>query len=148
MFQLTRKFNNTFLKYLAVGMINTLSGISAIYILKWFFEFGDISANAVGYTVGLIISFFLNRNWSFKHSGDISASIVRFSLVILLAYSTNLGVVLISIHYINLDPYIAQATGVPFYTAIGYLGSKYFVFTSNSESKVPSTATNSVRIKK
>jgi len=44
------------------------------------------------------------------------------------AYLANLAVVLQAVHGLGLNPYYAQAIGVAPYTAVGYLGSKFFVF--------------------
>jgi putative flippase GtrA len=52
----------SFLKYLFVGIINTLFGVGIIFIMKWYFNFGDIIANILGYSCGISLSFFLNKN--------------------------------------------------------------------------------------
>jgi putative flippase GtrA len=103
-------------------------GLSVIYIIKWFGLLDDVLANACGYTVGLITSFFLNRTWTFRHSGALLPAAIRFLLVFALAYLINIGVVLILIHQFDVNSYLAQALGVPPYTAIFYIGSRYFAF--------------------
>jgi putative flippase GtrA len=49
------------LRFGAVGVVNTAIGLTAIYALMFFFGVGPILANAVGYAIGLVISFAPNR---------------------------------------------------------------------------------------
>ncbi len=57
----------TAIRFILVGVINTLAGLSVIYAAMYFFDFGIKSANMIGYLVGLIISFTLNKKWTFKN---------------------------------------------------------------------------------
>jgi putative flippase GtrA len=116
----------SFLKYLFVGIINTLFGVGIIFIMKWYFNFGDIIANILGYSCGISLSFFLNKNWTFGYIGG--GRHMLFLLVVVIAYVTNLLVVLTSINILHIDSYISQVLGIIPYTFIGYIGSKYFVF--------------------
>ncbi len=118
----------TGVRFLGVGTFNTIVGLAIIYACKWFLEFGDILANIIGYGVGIVISFTLNRRWTFRHEGAVYSAFFRFIFVTALAYIVNLSVVLGLIHGINLNSYLAQAGGVIPYTLVGYIGSRYFVF--------------------
>jgi len=118
----------TFFRFGAVGVVNTLAGLAVIVISKWLFGFGDALANIVGYLCGLAISFTLNRTWTFRHSGAVATSLTRFLLVFLIAYFFNLVTVLLAIYALRLNSYLAQAIGVAPYTLVLFLGSHYFVF--------------------
>ena len=115
-------------RYLAVGVGNTIIGLSVIYICKWILDMGDVSANFSGYTIGLVFSFFVNRKWSFDHKGSALHAALRFIIVIMMAYCANLLVVLLSINVLNINSYLAHAIGIVPYLVVGYLGSRYFVF--------------------
>jgi putative flippase GtrA len=117
-------------KFLAVGVLNTLVGLCAIYLCKWLGGIGDAAANAVGYTVGLANSFAWNRRWTFNHSDAMLPAAVRFVVVFLIAYLLNLGTVMTAIHGFGVNSYVAQAIGIMPYTIFFYLGSRWFVFRS------------------
>ena len=119
-------------KFLSVGLVNTLTGLAVIYLAKWYFHLGNVTANALGYAIGLVLSFILNSRWTFAYRGPNTSAIVKFLLVALFAYCMNLLTVLIAIHLIGLNDYIAQAMGIPPYTLTSYFMSKYFVFRVNS----------------
>jgi len=52
----------------------------------------------------------------------------RFAMVTAVAYVANLATVVLLERVVQVDPYIAQACGLFPYLAVGYLGSRFFVF--------------------
>ena len=117
-----------FAKFLGVGLANTLIALLVIYAAKWYAGLGDVAANALGYGVGLFISFSLNSRWTFAHVGPQWPALVKFLLVSLVAYAMNLLTVLVAIHGLGLNDYLAQALGIPPYTLTSFFASKYLVF--------------------
>ena len=105
-----------------------------IYSCKWFFGLDDILSNIIGYSAGLLLSFVLNKKWTFNDQSDPVVAIVKFSLLIACAYLINLAIVLTFIRYFLIDSYIAQAMGIAPYAILTYLGSRYWVF--NERTKV------------
>lgn len=120
-------------KFLAVGVANTIVGLGVIYAMKLFASADDISANIVGYAVGLAFSFVVNRRWTFAARGDALGSLLRFLAIFALAYPANLAAVLMLIN-VGVDPYWSQALGVVPYTVIFYVGSRWYAFRSSSGS--------------
>lgn len=127
-----------FTKFLAVGLANTLIALLVIYAAKWFLHMGDLAANAVGYGVGVGVSFTLNSRWTFAHRGPQWPALVKFLLVGLLAYAMNLLTVMAAIHTFALNDYLAQALGIPPYTLTSFFASKYLVFRSRAPLTEPS----------
>ena len=116
------------LRYLSVGVANTLAGLLVIYTCKWALGTGDVLANLFGYGVGMLVGFQLNKKWTFGHAGDYWASLLRYLGVLACAYLANLATVLYAIEGLGIDGYLAQPLGIVPYTLIGYLGSRYFAF--------------------
>ena len=121
-------FDLSFVRFLVVGLANTLIGLSIIYAGKWLIGWNDVVANMVGYSLGLILSFILNKRWSFRYIGSHGPAMFRFVLVIAVAYTLNLCMTLATISIFDVNSYLAQALGVAPYTIITYLGSRYYVF--------------------
>ena len=117
-----------FAKFLGVGLANTLIALLVIYAAKWYLGLGDVAANALGYGVGLVISFTLNSRWTFAHVGPQWPALAKFLMVSLVAYGMNLLTVLVAIHSLGLNDYVAQALGIPPYTLTSFFASKYLVF--------------------
>ena len=119
---------HTLVRYILTGILNTFFGLGIIYLLKWAMAFSDISANLCGYLLGFIMSFFLNKKWTFKFQGTSHRTFLKFSLLVVMAYATNLAFVVLAVDHWNFGGYMAQAVGIFPYTAINYFGSKYWVF--------------------
>lgn len=128
----TRESILQFIRFLSVGVANTLVGLSIIYAAKWFLAAGDVVANASGYAVGLIVSFTLNSRWTFSYTGPRRAAALKFLGVAAVAYGMNLLTVITAIEMFRINAYVAQALGVPSYTLTSFLLSKYFVFQASA----------------
>ena len=126
-------------RFLSVGMLNLVGGLLVIYVCKWLFQAGDVAANAIGYSAGLISGFVLNSRWTFAYRGPRLPALIKFLLVALVAYGMNLLTVLISIQHFELNSYVAQALGIPPYTLTTYLASKFIVF--RFQPKIEETST-------
>lgn len=124
-----RKFIDlSMVRFICIGLINTLVGLSVIYGLKYFLTLGDIIANFLGYGSGLLVSFSLNSKWTFSYRGSQLLAIGRFLIAFCIAYLTNLFTVLLFIHWIGMNSYLANVVGLFPYTIIFYLISRFFVF--------------------
>lgn len=127
----------TAVRYVLVGVANTCVSLGVIYAAMYFLSFGDTRANALGYLVGVTVSFVLNRNWTFGHAGAIVPALTRFIGVLLAAYFVNLATVVLLIDAFGVNRYVAQAAGVVPYTTVGYLGSRYIAFRGQSNAASP-----------
>jgi putative flippase GtrA len=119
-------------RFLVVGLLNTAVGLSVIFAAMGLFGFNDIAANAVGYAVGLTVSFIGNRHWTFRDNGPKGATLARFLLSFAFAYVVNLIVVLFVRDGLHLNPYFAQLAGICVYTPLFFVISRSLVFTERT----------------
>ena len=134
------------LRFGVVGVVNTVLGVAVIFAAKAFLGLGDLGANLLGYGLGLVCSFVLNRSWTFRHEGRAFAAFWRFGIAFALAYVLNLVTVFGLRDAMAVNSYLAQAAGVIPYTIAFYLMSAYFVFPAGrapaSQSGVPTKTVN------
>ena len=116
------------LRFGAVGVVNTAIGLLAIYGVIFFFNTGPVFANAVGYAIGLAVSFALNRIWTFGDGRSVGKVLPRYLLAAVISYLFNLSVVLIGTHYFGVGPYLVQLYGNGIYTVTFFLCCRWFVF--------------------
>jgi len=110
-----------------VGALNTFLGLAVIYALMAV-GVGLYLANLLGYAFGLVVSFTLNRNWTFRSDERVQFALIgRFAIAVAISYGANLAVVHMCAR-LGLNPYLAQLMGLPAYTLCFYLMSKFFVF--------------------
>jgi putative flippase GtrA len=103
-------------------------GLAVIFGAKWLFHWDDVAANLLGYGVGIVVGFVVNKRWTFTHAGAAWPAWWRYVVVLACAYLVNLGAVLFLIHVLKINSYYAQVGGIFPYTLLGYLGSRYFAF--------------------
>jgi putative flippase GtrA len=118
---------NSVIKFLLVGVSNTVVGLGVIWAAKWLGA-SDVVANIVGYVVAVTLSFLLNKRWTFAFQGERRPALVRFLAVFGVAYAVNLGAVLSLIEMTGLDTFWCQTLGVIPYSTLFYLGSRWYAF--------------------
>ncbi len=129
------------LRFAAVGLLNTLIGVAAIYALMYFWRSGPVAANFFGYLIGLAVSFSLNRLWTFKSERAFANDLPKYLLVAGAAYLTNAGIVSAAVTWSTVNPYLAQLLGVSVYTSLFFLGCRMFVFAAPANRPDHSPAT-------
>lgn len=123
------------LRFGAVGLANTAIGLMSIYAIIFFFNANPALANAIGYAIGLAVSFALNRLWTFSDTQSIVKVLPRYLTVAGISYVLNLCVVLIGIRYFGAGPYLVQLFGIAIYTPTMFIGCRLFVFNNNETAK-------------
>ena len=116
-------------RFASVGVLNTLVGVSLIFLCYEVFGLGLTLSNAIGYGAGLALSFALNGTWTFGAKTFDAGALAKFLALVLVAFVVNLAVIqtLLALG----APYpLAQITGVITYSALVFLGMKYAIFKS------------------
>ena len=76
----------SFVRFIMVGVVNTVVGLSVMYLLLHALGQSYWIATFLGNSIGACVSFLLNRNFTFKSKDSVSKSAVRFIVVILGCY--------------------------------------------------------------
>lgn len=116
------------IKYGIVGVSNTLITAVVIWIMMKVFGCSLVLSNAVGYIAGVLNSFVLNKQWTFKKSGNWGSSAIRFGIAFGICYLSQLLLVMYLDKTLTIDPYYSQLIGMVFYTIINFLMNKYYTF--------------------
>ena len=133
-------------KYSLVGVLNTLLTLVIIWIMTKMAGCSEAFSNFVGYFIGLINSFFLNRKWTFKSNGSVFRGAVKFFAVFAVCYLLQLCVLLFLNHYCPDNPplysffvpvlkhfkidalFYIQLISMVVYTIVNFLINKYYTF--------------------
>jgi putative flippase GtrA len=115
-------------RFLIVGVANTALGYVVIFACMYLAGLSPELSNATGYSAGLIVSYFLNRHFTFRSTQQRSAEFVRFATVFLAAYTANFAVLIILIRLMTIHNGISQIIAGLFYFGATYFLNKYYVF--------------------
>lgn len=136
MIKLTSFFDRKFLIYIAVGIGNTILGVTLMFLLYSKAGFGYWGSSMVSYMVASVVSFVLNRRLTFQSNLPLFGAIIRFSLNIgicyVLAYSVSrlivFGLLCGSELPISAVEKTSMLVGMGIFTVISYMGQRFFVF--------------------
>ena len=126
--------DGTVVRFLLVGVINTLVGCGAMFLLYNLAHWSYWLSSAANYVLGGVVSFFLNkyftfrkREWSWRQAGRFA---VNVAVCWLLAYGLAKPLVLAVLtgRPVWLQENGAMAVGMCLYTALNYLGQRFFAF--------------------
>ena len=114
-----------FLTYNAVGIVNTFVGFTIIFSLM-FAGLSAVQSNLIGYFIGAILSFYLNKKYTFKDTSSTKTQAVKFFAVLIFAYILNLITLQWLLEFT--DPYLAQLISAIVYTLSSFVFAKFIVF--------------------
>lgn len=115
-------------RFLVVGVCNTVIGYGIIFGLMYGVNLTPEISNAVGYSICLIISYILNRKFTFKSKQTWRSELSKFLTVFIIAYAVNLVVLVALIRGINLNSGISQIIAGAAYVMSSYFLNKLFCF--------------------
>lgn len=135
-----RVFDKSFVTFLVVGVVNTLFGTAIMLVLYNVFGCSYWVSSFCDYLFGSILSYYLNKRFTFHYQGSDWLSIVKFALNIvvcyLIAYSLALPLTRHALESMHLSKTIveniAMLVGTGLFMVINFLGQKFFAFRRRS----------------
>jgi putative flippase GtrA len=116
------------IRYGMVGLVNTGVTALVIFLLKLTGIHYALYTLA-GYAVGITVSFFLNRNFTFKKgSGNAGRQAVKFIAVTLSLLALTQLIQYLLIDIAGWNETLGVIIGMVFYTGTGYILNRLFVF--------------------
>jgi len=127
-----------FLKFGIVGVLNTLIAFAVYTILLKGFGVWYILASGIGFVIGAVNGFLLNRRWTFReHVGD-ALTPVRWAIVQSCGLACNLALVYVFVHDAGIDKLIGQIPATAIVVVLTFLANRAWTF------RVHAPATDSV----
>lgn len=122
-------------RFLVVGFANTVLGYAVIFGCMYLGGLTPESSNVVGYLVGLLVSYFLNRHFTFRSVQRRGTEFVRFVVVFITAYTANLIVLVVFVRALGTHAAVSQVIAGVIYIGVAYLLNKHYVFHSTKVSQ-------------
>ena len=132
-------FDKTFLKFVFVGCVNTLFGSAVMFGFYNLLHLGYWISSAANYILGSILSYFLNKYFTFKNTERGFKPILRFTVNIIFCYAIAYGIAKPLTAYLfsglntSLNENLAMLVGMGLFVFLNYFGQRFFAF-KNSKS--------------
>lgn len=129
-----KKIDPSFYRFLIVGVINTIVGTSTMFIAYNVFQISYWGSTFLNYFIGSIVSYFLNKYYTFKQKEKSFKEIILFIINIAVCYFIAYYVAIRFIEYIfasrseQFISNISMALGMCLFVVLNYFGQRIFVF--------------------
>lgn len=131
-------WNRSFATFLAVGVVNTVFGLSVYYFCYNVLHAGYWPSSVANYVLGSVLSYFLNKRYSFHYRQTDWRSVGRFTVNIVVCFVAAYAVArpltawLLALAGLPLATVwienIAGLTGTGLFLVLNYLGQRFFAF--------------------
>lgn len=139
-----RQLGKPFLRFLLVGVINTVIGTTIMLVCYNVFHLGYWLSSALDYSLASTVSYFLNKRFTFQYKGEVLTSLARFIINIAVCYLIAFGLARPLVSYaltglsLSFDKptleNIAMLLGTGLFMIINFLGQRFFTFRENENS--------------
>jgi len=132
-------FDDTLLKFFLVGIVNTIVGTGTMFLLYNLVGCSYWVSSAANYLAGGVVSYFLNKHFTFHNKDASPKQVLRFVANIatcwFLAYGLSKPLMryLLSGSSIRIQENLAMVGGMCLYSCMNYLGQRFFVFCKPKE---------------
>ena len=131
--------NSTVLRFVLVGIVNTLVGTAIMFGLYNLAHCSYWVSSASNYILTSILSFFLNKFFTFQNKEKDARQVVRFAANIAVCYLLAYGIAkplclwMLSGTSQSIRDNVSMLVGMCLFTAFNYLGQKFFAFKSKEK---------------
>ena len=135
---LLKKVDVTAIRFVIVGIINTLFGTAIMFVFYNVFHLSYWISSASNYFFGSILSYFLNKSFTFRYGKTDWRSVFRFTVNILICYLLAYGVAkplarwFLEGYSQSIQENVAMLVGMVFFVGLNYLGQRFFAFKKQS----------------
>ncbi len=129
------------LKFLLVGIANTIVGCGIMFLLYNIAGFSYWISSAFNYVAGGILSYFLNKYFTFQNKQKSIKQILLFIINLAVCYFLAYFCAKKAVYYLlvnsteKLRGNIALFSGMCLYTGLNYIGQRLLVFKSKNDNK-------------
>ena len=132
-------FDATFLRFILVGVVNTLVGTAIMFfcfnVLTWSYWI----SSALNYIVGSIVSYLLNKRYTFQQKGHNWYTILKFIVNITICYVLAYGfakplvIWMLSGVSTNIQGNVALVIGMVLFVGLNYIGQRFWAFSAKKD---------------
>ena len=121
-------------RFLLVGVLNTLVGAGLMFLLYNAAGWPYWAATASNYLAGGVLSYFLNKYFTFRNRERGWAQVGKFALTVAVCWVAAYGVArpltawVLSGQAVKVQENVSMLAGMCLYTGLNYFGQRFFAF--------------------
>ena len=121
-------------KFLLVGVLNTLVGAGTMFALFNLAGWPYWAATASNYLAGGVLSYFLNKYFTFQNKERSWAQVGKFALTVAVCWLIAYGIArpltawALSGQAVKVQENVSMLVGMCLYTGLNYFGQRFFAF--------------------
>lgn len=128
-------FRRQFVRFATVGVVSNALLYVAYLLLTVLLGLEHKLAMTLVYVSGVVLSFVVNRSWSFGHVGMAHKAFLRYVVVNVIGYLLNLALLLVAVDRLNLPHEGVQAVAIVLVAVCTFLLYRYWVFETDQVSR-------------
>ncbi len=127
-------YDKIFFTFIIVGVINTIVGAGIMFTLYNFAGCSYYFSSIMNYVIGSIVSFFLNKYFTFKSRTFSFKEVILFVINIAVCYFIAYGTAkpaalfMLSNFSIKVQENVAMFIGMVLFTILNYISQRFIVF--------------------
>lgn len=131
-------FDRKFLKFIIVGIINTIVGSTIMFSLYNFAHFSYWTSSAANYILTSILSFFLNKYFTFQVKHWSYFMVISFILTISISYLLAYGIAQTLINQLlhdspqSIRENLSLFIGMCLFVLLNYTGQRFIAFNTKA----------------
>ena len=124
----------TFWKFILVGIANTIFGCGVMFLCYNLLGLNYWISSASNYVLGSILSYFLNKHFTFQNKEKSLKIVVKFVINISICYAIGYGAAIPIAKSIlagadkKIQENVAMLFGMGLFVILNYLGQRFFAF--------------------
>jgi putative flippase GtrA len=115
-------------RFIVVGVVNTALSYCVILSCMYIAKMSPETSNMAGYAFGLVVAYFLHRNFTFESTQRRIREMARFLVVFGVSYGLNFIVLVFLIHILQIDKLVSQILSGVAYVIVSFAMNKFYVF--------------------
>jgi|TARA_B110000438_G_C15535726_1_gene530463 putative flippase GtrA len=118
-----------FIKFLFTGLVSTAINYFSFYVFLIFFNLAVLTSSSIGYCIGLVCGYQLNKKWTFGIKEEVNwVLFLKYLLTYLLSLVLGLMTLDYLVNILNLNPLLANLIIIIQTTSTNFIIIKIFVF--------------------
>lgn len=132
--KIQRLFDRTFWKFILVGIVNTLFGTAVMFSFYNLLHCSYWLSSAANYFFGSILSYFLNKHFTFQNKSRSVKTVLKFVLNISVCYLVAYGLAKPAVAWVlsgasvSVQENGAMLVGMGLFVLLNYFGQRFFAF--------------------